>query len=84
GSSMWEFRFEGHTIEARMDDINWLNKFHADGDGVLPGGALRAIVRIEIAYDMENDALPPRYGVLSVLEVLPPTQRAPEPRLLLQ
>lgn len=83
GSSMWEFRFEGHTIEARMEDDDWIRKFHADGDGVLPGGALRAVVRIEVSYDMENDALPPRYSVLTVLEVLPPTQRPPQSGLLL-
>jgi hypothetical protein len=83
GSSMWEFRHDGHAIEAKMADTVWLKKFHDDGAGVLPGSALRARVRIESPYDMDNEALPPRYTVIEVLEVLPPPERPVQPRLLL-
>lgn len=84
GSSMWEFRHEGHPIEARIADHEWLTSFQENGAGVLPGGAIRAIVRIEISYDMENDALPARHTVIKVLEVLPPSEKPPQTPLLLQ
>jgi hypothetical protein len=84
GSSMWEFRHEGRPIEARISDTDWLNEFHETGAGVRPGGALRAIVRIEASYDLENEALPPRYTVLKVKEVLPPPEKPPQMPLLLQ
>ena len=71
---MWEFHYDGHTIEARIQDTGWLAKFHGDGAGLRPGGALRAIVRVEVAYDDQNESLPPKYTVLEVLEVIPPPQ----------
>ncbi len=72
GSSMWEFHYDGRTIEAKIHDSAWLAKFHDDGAGLRPGGALRATVRVEVAYDDQNESLTPRYTVLEVLEVIPP------------
>jgi hypothetical protein len=85
GNSMWEFRYDGHPIDARIVDYEWLDIFRRDGAGVLPGGALRAVVRVEVAYDDQNDSLPPRYTVLRVLEVLqPPHADGGKSQLLLQ
>ena len=82
GSSMWEFHYDGHPIEARIQDANWLAEFHNDGAGLRPRGALRANVRIEVSYDDQNESLPPKYTVLKVLEVIPPPPRREQ--LLLQ
>lgn len=84
GSSMWEFRHEGHPLEAKIADTAWLTEFHKHGARVVPGSALRALVQIELSYDMENEALPARYTVLEVLEVLPPPEAPPQTQLLLQ
>jgi len=75
GSSMWEFHYDGHAIEAKIQDSKWLDSFHADGASLRPGGALRAMVRIEVAYDDQNESLPPKYTVLEVYEVIPPPQQ---------
>lgn len=72
GSSMWEFHYDGHSIEARIQDANWLEKFHNGGAGLLPRGALRASVRVEVSYDDQSESLPPKYTILEVLEVIPP------------
>ena len=82
GSSMWEFHYDGRTIEARIQDMKWLARFHEDAAGLRPGGALRANVRIEISYDDQNESLPPKYTVLEVFEVIPPPP--PREQLLLQ
>jgi hypothetical protein len=81
GSSMWEFHYDGHTIEAKILDSVWLADFHEDGAGLRPGEALRAMVRIEIAYDDQNESLPPKYAVLEVLEVIPPPPQIEQLRL---
>ena len=70
GDSMWDFQFAGHGIAAKIMDDEWLTKFRRDGLGVRPGSALRALVEVEIAYDEDNEALPPKYTVLKVIEVL--------------
>jgi len=75
GSSMWELMFSGHTIDAKISDENWLARFRRNETGVVPGSALRALVEVEIAYDDENEALPPKYTILDILEVLPPPPR---------
>jgi hypothetical protein len=72
---MWEFRYDGRTIEAKIQDGKWLARFHEDGDGLRPGGALRALVCVEVSYDDQNESLPPKYTVLEVLEVMPPPPR---------
>jgi hypothetical protein len=84
GLSMWEFRYDGHAIEAKNQDMAWLEEFHGNGAGVLPGGALRAIVRLEVAYDDENESLPAKYTVLKVIEVLPPPPKRDQRPLRLQ
>jgi hypothetical protein len=84
GSSMWEFHYGGHPIEAKILDSEWLDRFHEDGCGVIPGGALRAIVMVEVAYDEQNESLPPKYSVMKVLEVIPPPRNGEQQLLRLQ
>jgi len=82
GSSKWEFRYEGRTIEAKILDTVWLARFREDGAGVRPGAALRAMVRVEVAYDDQNESLPSDYTILKVLEVLlPPPAKTEQLRL---
>lgn len=73
GASMWEFHFEGRTIQASILDAGWLDLFRRDGLGVRPGVALRALVKVQAAYDAENEALPAKYTILKVYEVIPPS-----------
>jgi hypothetical protein len=72
GSSMWEFHFDGHAILAGILDETWLQRFRKDGLGVRPGVALRVRVKWEVSYNDEHDALPPKYSILVVHEVIPP------------
>lgn len=72
GASMWEFQYSGHAIEAKILDEEWLRTFRRNGLGVRPGSALRCLVEVEVGYDDDNEALPPKHTVLEVFEVLPP------------
>lgn len=82
GSSMWEFHYEARTIQASILDTAWLERFRRDGLGVRPGAALRVTVRVRAAYDDENEALPPKYTILKVDEVIPPSE--PSRQMFLQ
>ena len=42
GNSRWEFRYDGHPIDAKILDHEWLDIFHRDGAGVLPGRGLES------------------------------------------
>ena len=72
GNSMWDFNHEGHPLSASILDQGWLTEFREKGLGVRPGVALRSLVRLEVSYDDENEALPARYALLKVYEVIPP------------
>jgi hypothetical protein len=81
GSSMWEFQYGGHAIDAKILDDDWLAMFRRDGLGVRPGSALRAAVEVEVPYDDDNEPLPPKYTILRVYEVLPPGPASVQLRL---
>jgi hypothetical protein len=72
GHSMWEFHYEGHVIDAKVLDEEWLIKFQQEGLGVRPGSSLRASVEIELLFDDGDKAIFERYSLLKVLEVIPP------------
>ncbi len=81
GSSMWEFHFNGHAIQASVLDDQWLLDFRRDGLGVRPGASLRAIVLVEIALNEEQEELSSKYTLLKVLSVIPPSEQAEQLRL---
>lgn len=82
GASMWEFNYEGHPLQASVVDREWLTAFHKNGLGVRPGAALRADVELQTPYDDANDALPTRYLVVKVHEVIPPEPPPDQLKLL--
>jgi hypothetical protein len=73
GHSMWEFHYDGHVVDARILDEEWLIKFQKEGLGVRPGSSLRAVVEIELLFDDGDKAVFERYSLLQVLEVIPPS-----------
>ncbi|MGC1360889.1 MAG: hypothetical protein WA826_06925 [Silvibacterium sp.] len=72
GSSMWEFQYNGHAVQASILDLEWLESFRRDGLGVRPGVALRVMARVQVAYDDDSEALPAKFTVLKVYEVIQP------------
>jgi hypothetical protein len=74
GNSMWEFLLNGRTIEAKMQDENWLGRFRHGEFPLHPGDALRAVVRTEVARGFEGQDVATRYFVLKVLGIVPVQQ----------
>ncbi len=70
GYSMWDFRHEGHTIEAVIEDHEWLQKFQMGRVPLEPGDALDARVRIEVQEGFEGESPIIHYAVTKVEDVV--------------
>jgi len=73
GASMWDLRHGKRTVQAKMEDANWLKKFQARAVDVRPGDALRCMVATKLLYGHDNELLSEHFSVVEVLEVLPNT-----------
>jgi hypothetical protein len=71
GRSMWEFRFEQRTVEAKLRDEEWLHRFQAREVDVRPGDSLRAIVSVSVKYGFDGSVVATHYDIVRVLGVLP-------------
>jgi hypothetical protein len=78
GNSMWEFRHDGRSIEAKMADDLWLANFHRRAVNIGPGDAIRGRMRTVVNYDKFGEAVSSHREVTKVLEViaLPPGAQA--------
>lgn len=71
GTSMWEFRHGDHNWAARIEDVEWLQRFQSRQVDVRPGDSLRAIVRTDVRYGYQNEVVSEHRTLLQVLETLP-------------
>lgn len=71
GHSMWEFKYKNKTIQAKLTDISWLEKFHLRKVIIKPGDSMRAIVNISEHYDQNNDVIDTEYTITLVKEIIP-------------
>jgi hypothetical protein len=70
GESMWEFKYENRTIEAKFLDLAWLQKFRERSITLRPGDALKALVEIEVRYSFEGDVIFAMHKILTVYELI--------------
>ena len=76
GESKWEFVLD-RGFDAKIIDIDWLNRFQNRIEDVRPGDAIRANVRTEIRYGYEGEVVGVRHTIVKVIEVVrfnPPSQ----------
>jgi hypothetical protein len=70
GDSMWDFRYEGKRLTAKVLDDSWLKRFH-DGEVVLrPGDALRGQVDVETRYGRDKEVIVIHHRVTKVDEII--------------
>ncbi|MGB3931256.1 MAG: hypothetical protein WBL20_20125 [Sphingobium sp.] len=70
GTSKWELRFGKRTIQAKIEDEEWLRRFQHRQEDVRPGDALRCVVSIQHLYGYDNELISERYVITDVREVL--------------
>ncbi|MDE0243931.1 MAG: hypothetical protein OXM59_01080 [Gammaproteobacteria bacterium] len=70
GESMWEFRLGSRSINAKIEDKEWLTSFQGRQVDVRPGDALDCTVRVVMMYDHDNELLSEKHFVERVRKVL--------------
>jgi hypothetical protein len=70
GESMWDFKFQGKTIEVLFRDIEWLKKFRERAVVLRPGDAIKALVETEVRYSFEGEVLSTKNTLLRVDEII--------------
>ncbi len=74
GTSMWDFRYGGNHISAKIEDKKWLSDFHTKKVKILPGDSIEAQVEVTTYLDEENRSVaPPRYRITKVINEIPST-----------
>jgi len=71
GDSKWVFRHGKRTIEAKMNDLEWMQSFRRREIPVVPGDAFRAVIRSVTKYDFNGELLSEQISVQRVIEVIP-------------
>ncbi len=70
GESMWEFKYENRTIEAKFLDLVWLQRFRERAVTLQPGDAIKALVETEVRYSFEGDVIFSMHKILEVHEII--------------
>jgi len=70
GESMWEFKYENRTIEAKVLDLAWLQKFRERSFTLRPGDAIKAEVQTEVRYSFEGEVISTVYKILGIYELI--------------
>jgi hypothetical protein len=71
GKSQWEFRHNNKTILVKLEDHDWLKKFHERAVAISPGDSMKAIVKVIAKYDINNEVIFTYYILLKVIEIIP-------------
>lgn len=71
GQSMWEFKYEGKLIQAKIHDVNWLERFQKKAVLLGPGDSIRAFVEVRVSYDKYGEVITSHYTILNVKEIVP-------------
>ena len=84
GDTMWDLRYEGHPIQAKILDVEWLRGFQERKLEVRPGDAIRALVQIDVRYGFDNEVIGKRHSITKVLRVIPSELPPPDSQLPFQ
>lgn len=71
GSSKWSFKYEGHSIDAKIADAKWLRDYHNRIVELHPGDSIKALLTEETSYGYNNDIVHVDYLINEIIEVLP-------------
>jgi hypothetical protein len=70
GSAMWQFRYGGKNLDARMEDTVWLARFQSGQVELRPGDSILAEVEGLLKLADDGDLVTERYAVKRVIQVI--------------
>lgn len=71
GESKWEFRHGKRIIEAKINDLEWLQQFREREIFIAPGDAVRAEVKIVRKYDYNGELISTKHTIQKIIEIIP-------------
>jgi hypothetical protein len=79
GKSKWGLKYSGHSIEAAMEDLNWLHAFQNNKELLQPGDSLKVIMQEEVSYGYNSEVVQTNYSIIEVIEVIHPKHQEQVP-----
>ena len=70
GNSRWEFKHNDRTVEAKIEDTDWLFKFQSRFFDVRPGDSINARVRLTIKKDQNGLVVAERFTITHVINTI--------------
>lgn len=70
GSSKWEFYYDGHSIDAKIKDLEWLGKYQDGKIDIRPKDALKISLKTKFSRDEYGQIFHTYYEVTKVREVI--------------
>ena len=71
GSSMWDIKFRGHVVAAKIEDHVWLERFQNRLEDVRPGDGLFVTLEIQVMYGFQNEEVATHFRVTKVHSIVP-------------
>jgi hypothetical protein len=65
---MWQFRYGGKNLDARMEDTVWLARFQSGQVELMPGDSILAEVEGLLKLADDGDLVTERYAVKRVIQ----------------
>lgn len=70
GNSMWEFKLNGKSIDAKLSHDEWLESFHQREKNLKPGDSLKAVVEVKTAFSHKLEVIDINYNIKEVIEIV--------------
>jgi hypothetical protein len=72
GASKWDCIMDGKTREMKVEDINWLKKYHAREIDIQSGDSLRVKLKTTYSYNVNSSKTKITYDIIEILDVIKP------------
>lgn len=70
GEKMWEFRYDNHVVDVKINDYDWLQQFQQGDVDLKPGDSLKAKVQVVVDYGYNHEVIHKHYFLVKVIEII--------------
>lgn len=70
GESKWDMRHDSKIIQAKITDMEWLQKFQVREINIRPGDSLKVKIKNIVKYDYNNEVIGEDYEILEVIDII--------------
>ncbi len=70
GGAQWEFRWAYGTLLARVEDRDWIERFHRQEEVIRPGDSLRVLMDSTTHFGHDGAAIESHHVIRTVIEII--------------